>query len=63
MQRSSVPGEKRIQGNPLEFHLRMFATALRDAGYRDRGHVFEVGVARGFGALAQANRASSHKPS
>ena len=29
-------GEKHVQGNPLEFHLRMFATALREAGYRDR---------------------------
>jgi site-specific recombinase XerD len=36
MKGSSVPGEKHIQGNPLEFHLRMFATALREAGYRDR---------------------------
>ena len=36
MRGSSVSGEKHIQGNPLEFHLRMFAVALREAGYRDR---------------------------
>ena len=36
MRGSSVPGEKHIQGNPLEFHLRMFAAALQEAGYRDR---------------------------
>ena len=36
MRGSSVPGEKHIQGNPLEFHLRMFAVALQEAGYRDR---------------------------
>ena len=36
MRGSSVPGEKHVQGNPLEFHLRMFAAALREAGYRDR---------------------------
>jgi site-specific recombinase XerD len=36
MRGSSVPGKKHVQGNPLEFHLRMFAAALREAGYRDR---------------------------
>jgi len=36
MKESSVPGEKHIQANPLEFHLRMFAAALQEAGYRDR---------------------------
>ena len=36
MRGSSVPGEKHIQGNSLEFHLRMFATALMEAGYGDR---------------------------
>ena len=35
MKGSSVPGEKHVQGNPLEFHLRMFAAALQEAGYRD----------------------------
>jgi site-specific recombinase XerD len=36
MQENFVPGKKRIQGNPLEFHLRMFATSLKEAGYQDR---------------------------
>src|SRR4029077_18802152 len=36
MRESSVPGKKHVQGNPLEFHLRTFAAALREAGYRDR---------------------------
>ena len=49
MQRSSVPGEKRIQGNPLEFHLRMFATALRDAGYRDRAMCSKLGLLADLG--------------
>lgn len=28
--------EKQIQGNPLESHLRSFATSLMDSGYRDK---------------------------
>jgi site-specific recombinase XerC len=36
MRGSSVPVEKHIQDNPLEFHLRMFAGTLQEAGYRDR---------------------------
>ena len=28
--------EKQIQGNPLESHLRMFATSLMDRGYRKK---------------------------
>jgi hypothetical protein len=36
MRGSSVLGKKHVQGNPLEFHLRMFAAALREAGFRDR---------------------------
>ena len=28
--------EKQIQGNPLESHLRMFATSLMDGGYRKK---------------------------
>ena len=49
MQRSSVPGEERIQGNPLEFHLRMFATALSDAGYRDRAMCSKLGLLADLG--------------
>ena len=49
MQRSSVPGEKRIQGNPLEFHLGMFAAALRDAGYRDRAMCSKLGLLADLG--------------
>ena len=63
MRGSSVPGEKHIQGNPLEFHLRMFAAALQEAGYRDRTMCFETEAARRFGVLAQANRAVVRKPS
>jgi hypothetical protein len=29
MQERSVPGERRIQGNPLESHLRTFACSWR----------------------------------
>ena len=32
MRGSSVSGEKHIQGNLLELHVRMFATELRDVG-------------------------------
>ena len=28
--------EKQLQGNPLESHLRMFATSLMDRGYRKK---------------------------
>jgi len=35
MLRSSLP-EKQIQGNPLEFHLRAFATSLLESGYQKR---------------------------
>ena len=35
MLRSSLP-EKQIQGNPLEFHLRAFATSLLESGYQER---------------------------
>ena len=59
MRGSSLPGEKHVQGNPLEFHLRMFAAALREAGYRDRAMCSEA--AGRFGALAQANRAVARK--
>jgi integrase/recombinase XerD len=41
MQERSVPGEKRIHGNPLEFHLRTFATVksymhLHAKGWKER---------------------------
>ena len=35
MLHNSLP-EKQIQGNPLEFHLRTFATSLLESGYRKR---------------------------
>lgn len=35
MLRSSLP-ERRIRGNPLEPHLRTFATSLLESGYRKR---------------------------
>jgi site-specific recombinase XerD len=35
MLHSSLP-QKQIQGNPLEFHLRTFATSLLESGYRKR---------------------------
>jgi integrase/recombinase XerD len=49
MKGSSVPGEKHIQGNPLECHLRMFATALREAGYRDRAMCSKLGLLADLG--------------
>lgn len=33
MQKNSLPIEKRLQGNPLELHLRTFATWLTEEGY------------------------------
>ena len=44
MRGRSVPEEKHIQGNPLEFHLRMFAVALEEAGYRDRTVCSKLGL-------------------
>jgi integrase/recombinase XerD len=49
MQERSVRGERRIQGNPLEFHLRTFATSLREAGYRDRAMYSKVGLVSDLG--------------
>src|SRR5271166_3287352 len=49
MQERSVPGERRIQGNPLEFHLRTFATSLREAGYQDRAMYSKVGLVSDLG--------------
>jgi len=49
MRGSSVPGEKRIRGNPLEFHLRLFATVLREAGYRDRAMCSKLGLLADLG--------------
>jgi integrase len=49
MQERSVPGERRIQCNPLEFHLRTFATSLREAGYRDRAMYSKVGLVSDLG--------------
>jgi hypothetical protein len=49
MQERSVPGERRIQGNPLAFHLRTFATSLREAGYQDRAMHSKVGLVADLG--------------
>jgi len=49
MQQASVPGERRIQGNPLEFHLRTFATSLREAGYQDRAMHSKLGLVADLG--------------
>jgi hypothetical protein len=49
MQERSVPGVKRIHGNPLEFHLRTFATSLREAGYQDRAMYSKLGLVADLG--------------
>jgi hypothetical protein len=49
MRGSSVPGKKHVQGNPLEFHLRMFAAVLREAGYRDRAVCSKLGLLADLG--------------
>jgi site-specific recombinase XerC len=49
MQERSVPGERRIQGNPLESHLRTFAPSLREAGYQDRAMHSKVGLVADLG--------------
>ena len=49
MRGSSLPEEKHIQGNSLEFHLRMFAAALQEAGYRDRTMCSKLRLVADFG--------------
>jgi hypothetical protein len=49
MQEKSVPGEKRIRGNPLESHLRTFATSLREVGYQDRAMHSKLGLVADLG--------------
>ena len=35
MQENSLPAAQRLQGNPLESHLRTFVTSLLEDGYAD----------------------------
>ena len=60
---SSVPGEKHIQGNPLELHLRKFATALSEAGYRDRTMCSKLGLLADLGLwLKQTGQVVTSRP-
>ena len=56
MQESFVLAEKRIHGNPLELHLRTFATSLREAGYQDRAMYSKLGVIADLGLWLRRTR-------
>ena len=60
MRGGSLPGGKHIQGNPLDFHLRMFATALREAAYRHRAMCSKLGLLADLGLLL--NRTARYRP-
>ena len=60
MLRSSLP-EKQIQGNPLEFHLRAFATSLLESGYQKRTIQGKLYLLTGFGWwFGRSGRAIAH---
>jgi hypothetical protein len=60
MPHTSLP-EKQIQGNPLEFHLRAFASSLVESGYQNRTIQEKLYFLADFGRwFGRSMRAVSH---
>src|SRR5487761_1571287 len=61
MQESSLPIDKRLQGNPLELHLRTFTTWLTEEGYAQETMRKKLGLLVDLGKwLGRTGRAATN---